>query len=273
MNEFLVNLGFSLGLSTATLTLVDIILSADQKKWIVKNAEILWIWLDDQRTGKFIKLFLHQKTQYILFAIFSLVFVTGDFFLYITNDSAKHFSDFSKDWIYKISNASIEVILILGATFISYKFLHPKFLRLIGYKESLMWYLTVTLFLSIVLGMSTQYFVEWIDSLKLTGDIRVEDSADYTARELIAKTKSNEDVIWLFFMSIILVNLTAELIVFAFLFSVALIWSIIVMIVIAIFRVVQIAAIRIAENPKGPIMAVSGFLTAFSAIVKYFLPG
>jgi hypothetical protein len=64
-----------------------------------------------------------------------------------------------------------------------------------------------------------------------------------------------------------------ETFIFTFLFFTCLVWTIILLMITTVFRLLQFTSIRIAENPKGPIIAVSGFLTAMTALLKYFIPG
>ena len=46
---------------------------------------------------------------------------------------------------------------------------------------------------------------------------------------------------------------------------------VIILILMLFLRVIQFITARIAENPKGPILGVSGLLTAIGALAKLFL--
>ena len=47
-------------------------------------------------------------------------------------------------------------------------------------------------------------------------------------------------------------------------------WLIFVVVLILVFRVVQFAILRITDNPKGPVFAISAFFVAIGGIVKLY---
>jgi len=131
MDEFLVNLGFGLGLATALLTFIDIVLNAKQKKWIVRNAETLWIWLDDQRAGKFINVFLQKKFQsYLLIFAGTLTILHHYYFFFEFQDKG-----FTTNPTYDMFDFLIsiiwEVVSVVIAIYVLHDYLHPRFLMIL----------------------------------------------------------------------------------------------------------------------------------------------
>lgn len=55
------------------------------------------------------------------------------------------------------------------------------------------------------------------------------------------------------------------------LFVVALVWISVVYVLIGLFKVLQFFLLRIVENPKGSIIALSALLTSIGAIVKILM--
>lgn len=268
MKELLGNISFWIGLSLGSLTILDFILRDNQKKWISSKAELLWLWLDEQKAGRFTILFLNKKVQnglvyFTHLGILSILisFVGRIYFGWNVNANLQ----LGHPRAYEFQ-VWIDILALVVSILLISKFLHPRLLKKLKIEPTIKSYLLKSL-LGLILCFGGLLIILLIESpiiwplfdLESTSDIETYFGGKYVIIILHLLT------------AIISAPIMAETFLFQFMFFIGLYWTIIVYSMIFLFRFLQFFLIRIAENPKGPVIALSGLLTGIGAIVKLFM--
>jgi hypothetical protein len=77
MKNAIASVAFVAGALAAFLLLLDWFLSKKQKEWISERLLNLWVWLEEQSSGRFLPAVWTTRMQLILFAIYSAPLVFG----------------------------------------------------------------------------------------------------------------------------------------------------------------------------------------------------
>lgn len=229
MKDFLSSISIAIGSSLGVLTFLEIYLGEKQKKWIIDKAATIWLWLADQKAGKFIKIVLNRKFQILYTLIlFGMLFYYG---------LSERFSGDPEK--YKFERAVSFVINFAITIFISF-YVHAKIINKFKITSSLSNYLFKSFLFSIIFFVL--YFIQFQYLPTFSGYLK----------------------------NLIYIPVTVEYFLFLFMFLFAVFWIIIVYIMMVIFSVLKFITLRIADNPKGPVIAISGLLAGLGALVKVF---
>ena len=145
--ELLLNATIVITASTAILTFIDIMMSAKQKKWMTDKAELLWIWLDDQKAGKFIKLYLGENVQkvqilvvHIIFFLMILAVILSNFFSFRVFDENLSEIQIGFPRMYNFQYY-VELVAIVISAIIITRYVHPYLIQRLKPTTSIWGYL------------------------------------------------------------------------------------------------------------------------------------
>jgi len=268
-----------MGALGGALKLVDWLLSSGQKRKIASWAETTWIWLDEQRLGKFVSAVRSVRTQQALsllaHAVVSLAALSflGRAFLgwrgYVSIYIGTPRLHLFQVWV--------DVAAILLSCVLLSFFLHPRITTWIGKAQSVLFYV---LRASIAAGLSYSIMWLYIAGIFLLGlppgegvlrgstlvgpaEFAPGTDADYGGRLIVITLHA---VTALF---------GAPIFIEAFLLLTILICSVVWILWIFLLSGVHISAkfivLRIAEHKDGPVLGISVLLLALGAILKVFV--
>ncbi len=268
MKEVLGNISFWVGLSLGSLTILDFLLRDKQKKWLSDKAEIFWLWLDEQKAGQFTKLLLKDRVQkgLVILAHSMIIFIIGSFVLNV-------FFGFNINADFQIGQPRIykwqiwiDVAAMVLSMIVVTKYVHPYLIKRLKFLPTVKSYLLKSLkgfgllcLIAVMLVLAEMPIINPTMDLRTTADI--ENHFGGKAIVIILHTIT----------AIIGSPIMSEVSLFMFMLYIGVYWIIVVYIIMFIFRLLQFILIRIAENPKGPVIALSGLLTGIGGIVKVFL--
>jgi hypothetical protein len=226
------------------------------KEWLRGKVESAWIWLDDQKAGKFLHLLRNRRLMWGFSLVFLFPFCLGWFVVIIHRIRVFGFGPAISGPI-QISYPVIAVVSLTAIVVVLWK-LHPRILDWI-LSTSILRQCLVRLccawLVCVVVGL-TLMFVPWvIGSLFPTIWIS-------TPNFLIFATLY---VNWLTF---VLLYQTGLLAVILFL---SILWLVAVNAVILLFRMTQFILIRIVESPSGPVLGLSGLLIGIGALAQFVI--
>jgi hypothetical protein len=248
MKQMLASLGLWVGAGIAILTLVDWILTESQKKRLTGWGETAWLWLDDQRTGKFLE-FLKRKpyqvaASIVLTVIFLAAAIAGVLAL-----------------LPQIADKAVTVVIVLycvglalSMIFVAWK-VHPRVAYWIIRSPSLVKFFGRSFMLSaagVLLTMLIEYLMEIVGHTFDPGQGR---------RYFIIVAV----------VSFVAAALRLETGLVAAMLVLSVIWLVVVLVIMAVFAVIKFLLLRIVEYPKGPVLGLTGLLLAIAAIIKIFV--
>ena len=279
MTDFFPSLAIWTGAVLAVLTVIDWALTARQKNWLTDRAIALFVWLDDQRELKYLRRldkFRWQRFVIILYAalaglvalsmaaIMAFGIYTGTF----ESLAPRHL------WYGLLG-------LYLGSFFTALCMVRivPRLLNWITKTDGSFGYIgrsTLILLAAILAYVITDYIEQYL----MFGD-----APDYLGFIFNRPPSVPASVVEESFVKFIpslnpILNLLYGLYAgswFIFMLGLLLSWMLVVipvvliLILMLVLRAMQFIAARIAENPKGPILGVSGLFTGIGAFAKLFL--
>ena len=268
MKELLGDMSFWVGLSLGSLTILDFLLRDKHKKWLSNKAELFWLWLDEQKAGNFTILFLQSKIQRILVILthIGMLLIISAFLLRVYFGIQINADlELGHPRIYKFQ-VWVDIASIIFSMLLVSKYLHPLLLKKLNITNTIKSYLLKTLkgLGFAYLGLLILLIIQLPIIIPLFDLNSVSEIENYFNGKSIV-------IILHIITAIISAPVMSEVFLFMFMFFMGLYWTIIVYIVIFVFRILQFLLIRIAENPKGPVIALSGVLTGIGAIIKIFL--
>jgi hypothetical protein len=238
------------GVIVAIVNLVDWLLRERHKKQLLQFLEDCWLWLSDQRMGKFLDAFRRYNLQLTIGIIAWLFAVIAMSFLMMGQVS-------------KITNHTTvicTVILLLAILLYICLRLLPAIIT---------WALATPQYENAILrlyGVSILFFtpiiIMNIYAIWLLPDMH------YKELQHFLPSFDENWPLWFSVMILYSVGFVSSV-----LFMLLGLWQMIVWLLFALFWCVQFLPIRIVEYPKGPIMALSGLLIAIGAVVKIFMKG
>lgn len=268
MKEVLGNISFWVGLSLGSLTILDFLLRDKHKKWLANKAELLWLWLDEQKAGKFTILILKERVQngLVIVTHLSIILIIISFLLRVffqVNVNATF--QLGHPRIYKWQ-VWVDVAAMILSMILVTKYIHPLLLRKLKFSPTVKSYLLKSL-----KGLGFCYLAMFI--LLLAEIPIIFPTMDLETGIEIEKHFGGRTIVIILHVltSILAAPLMSEAFLFMFMLFIGIYWIIIIYVVMLIFRMLQFLLIRIAENPKGPVIALSGLLTGIGGVIKIFL--
>jgi hypothetical protein len=278
MTDFLASMSIWTGAVLAVLTVLDWALTNRQKNWLTDRAIALFVWLDDQRELKYLKYlgkFKWQRFVIIIYAVLAglgALLMAGVVAVVIYTGGLEDFAQ--NQFLYGLLG------LYLGSFFTALCMVRfvPRLLNWVTKTEGSLGYIgrsTLTLLTTLVV---------WVISDYIEGYLVFGHSPGYLAlifnRSSSVPASDEEGLLEFIPSSNPILNLLYGL--YAgfwgiFMLGILISWMLVVIPVVLILllmlvlRGMQFVTARIAENPKGPILGVSGLLTAIGALAKIFL--
>jgi hypothetical protein len=250
MKEFLANLGLWVGAIIGVLTIIDWLLIEKQKKKITSWCESLWLWLEYQRVGRFLKFLMLYKVQVISSIIILLSF------LYFGH-RALTFSIVHSDpsIISGLFEAFLSLLMLIVVFGLSWK-IHPKIISWTLKTNSIVkFYLRCLLIILLFIFLLSPFY-------------------GFPSEPLIFELLPESEplmMICYFLIIICFCLIVGELLLVTTNFLLSVSWLVLVLVLMSLFKVVQFFLIRIIEYPKGPVLGVSGLLIGVAALVKAFM--
>lgn len=271
-DELLTTIMIWTGASVGILKVIDWILSNDQKVFLTDHATNLWIFLDDQRSGKFISVLLLRNAQ-IAFVIIAHLFLIAIILSFL----ARVFLGWQTNAYLNIGMPRLyefQVWIDVAAVLFSAGFLaltvHPRIAYWIGQARNIWRYFGRCL---IALGCCVALALL---CLVLLSPIAGFDSPAFTLDEPEQIKDAYESMLGgkigtisvHAITALILSPIMAELMLIQTILFMSLYWLILVYLCMAIFRILQFILIRIVESPNGPVLALTGLLIGIGGLAK-----
>jgi hypothetical protein len=252
MKTFLTSLGIWVGGITAVLALVDWVLTEAQKKRLRGWGETAWLWLDDQRLGKFVNL-VRKKGPQVAASITVIVFFLAAAILGMTVELA---GKAVGKRIYLILGA-YSLGLIAAMVYVAWK-IHPKITDWILRSASLKGFFGRCLAIALPC-LAASFFIEYL----LTFVVSTGDQSGRMA--VVVSEQTYLIILAIVYLITSPIRFEAGMVSTMLTFSLA--WLVIVLLLMALFAIAKFVLIRIVESPKGPVLGLSGLLIA---LIKAF---
>jgi hypothetical protein len=256
MKQVLTDISIWVGVILGALTIFDWLLNDRQKDHLRRFGEDLWLWLADQKSGKFIQAFTGYKMQLLI-----SVTVWG-----ISNVLNMGVYMFFAHAHLSLANLPTYIYMFVCFVFVSWK-IHPPLLAWITQGASVGRYFSrcgaaVAICLLMIIGIVI-YIATSIFLIAMILPLAREANTFAFSQILLLPTFIAA------FMLIIPVGAEFGLLYLVVLLSA--IWCAVVYIAIGMIRTFQFVLLRIVDNPKGPVLGLSGLLVGVAALVKAFL--
>lgn len=263
------------GVSIGVLKVVDWLLTAAQKRKLSSFAETAWLWLSDQRAGRFTSLVRSPRVQraFSIFTHVSMLAITLAFL-------ARVFWGVRIDAQFQLGHPRVylfqvwidAVALAVSALFLSW-WVHPRIALWIASAPSLPRYfgralkafglcilaaITLVVLQYPITGFSSPAFrYDTLDEIRFAYEQMLGGQPGVVAVHALTALVSAPVVAeWMLVQTILFLSLY---------------WIIAVWLMILLFRFLQFILIRIVDSKDGPVLALSGVLVGVGAVAKVFL--
>jgi hypothetical protein len=278
MTDFLASLSIWTGAVLAVLTVLDWALTNPQKNWLTDRAIALFVWLDDQRELKYLKYlgkFRWQRFVIIIYAVLAglaallmaglaaLLIYTGEYESLVPRQ-------FPYALLGQYLGSFVTALCMVRIV--------PRLLNWVTKTEASLVYIgrsTLILLTTLLVYVISDCIEEYVMfghtpgylALIFNRPSSVPASDEESLFEFIPSSNPILNLLyglyagsWVIFMLGMLIS-----------WILVVIPVVLILILMLFLRVIQFITARIAENPKGPILGVSGLLTAVGALAKLFL--
>ena len=271
IQEILLNSTIIITGSTAILTFIDMLMSSQQKKRLTDYAELFWIWLDDQKAGRFLQIYLEPRVQKSQIAfVYSALFI---YFLIKSLGTYIPLGSDSESWDLQVGfprlydfQKYIDLVAIVVSMVFTMKYSHPYLINKLGLNKSIDAYLTkgTVAFVGIFMLIIGPIFILIFN---------YQDAMFGGTSEEIIEYYGNSFVPLVFYCITALVYsfLWGECLILALMMAIGWVWALAIILVSGLFWILQFAILKISQNPKGPVLAISAFLAAMGGIIKLFV--
>jgi hypothetical protein len=243
------------GITIGLLTVVDWSLSEKQKEQLRDYGERLWIWLDDQRYGRFTRALRSRRVQklltvtiYAILLIFQILIVTLD-------------PEYANGSLFSIT-VLIASLLGLPLAFFILRNVHSTVIDWAVGRRGVFGFFVRSAAAyavgSIALVLS---FILMLFASKLSG------FGDPTVHLSIRVVGLVVQLI----IACVAYPLAAETTMIGAMLGWSLLWFLVVLLLLVSLRTIQFVVLRVVEYPKGPILGLSGLLIGIAAILKSLL--
>lgn len=272
VDSFLTTLTIWTGASVGLLKVFDWLLREKQKDWVSDKATHFWLWLEDQRAGKFISIFLMRKAQvaFVVITHVSLILIVGAFLarVFLGWDIPANIQ-LGHPRLYPFQVWIDVVALVASAFLLSWK-IHPKISGWIGSARTLWRYFGrsgIALFGCVLTAFG--YLLLLYPIIGFGSPAFTLDDPDQIVAAYESMLGGKPGVVAVHgFSAAIAAPIFAEWLMVQTILFLSFYWLLLVWIVMFLFRVLQFVLIRIVESPNGPVLALSGFLIGVGAIAK-----
>jgi hypothetical protein len=249
------------GVSGGILKGIDWLLPDSLRNRLKDSAATVWLWLSDQRAGKFTGLLRSQRTQRI-FSLFTPVAIIA-FTLAVVVQTYLHINlnveanlELGYTRIYPIEVWVDVAALIISAAFLSWRW-HPRLAAWIARPQSLWDYFGRALVSFVTsFGLLCVALIPWYIIQDAGSSLEQRPSGPVVIVAIHTLT------------AFAVAPFLAEILLLYAILVLSFCWLVLVWLMILAFRVVQFILIRIEKNPKGPVLAVCGILAAIGGVAK-----
>lgn len=259
LKDLLTNVAITIGATTGIVTIVDWMLTPTQRRKLRSWGDHIWLWLDEQRLGKFNNYLLNRKLQTALSVV---GFGTVNFFVAFKTPLA------TKPDQSIILLMAGNVLGTLITTVFVLRDIHPIIASwMVGdNKLGAFFKRCVKAFLiGLLVNISILYLIVPVLTPILAYGFTVGGP-----RPLYEYSPYFTLGVNLFlYLAFSHIMIEASLVINTFLLSIA--WIILTVVLMILFRTTQFFVLRIVDYPNGPVLALGGLLTGIAALVKAFL--
>jgi hypothetical protein len=266
MADFFASLSIWTGAVLAVLTVLDWALTNRQKNWLTDCAIALFVWLDDQRELKYLKYLGKFRWQRIVIILYGMLVLVGALLMTFIN----YTGGFDQPEIPPaFGNIIIEIYLgTLVGVLVMIRIM-PRVLNWITKTEGSLLYIVKST-LALIATLLVYSMLALIQTPLIS---RMQTYLNPSSREDIVLTMSDpfsNPIVTLIYS--VFAGACAAVVGVVLLSWIFVVGPVVIILILMLFlRVIQFITARIAENPKGPILGVSGLLTAIGALAKLFL--
>jgi hypothetical protein len=254
-HEVLSDALLAIGVIVAGTTLLDMLLGASIKSFIANATIKIWSYLDDLRRIKFIP---RLRSDSAVFRMSMLCILINVWI----------FKDVSEDLLYKISNKIPTItLLILMPLYFTFMVIIPIIIGkiiipiLLRPKTGLIILLLSSIML-IVSGILSFYLVALITNL-------INGSTSFHWSEFASGYEPTTMTYILLIVGIAIITLSNIVLITELIVLIPVLLSTILFVLLAIS---EFTLRRIAESPKGPMLAIGGLCGAVASVLKVFAP-
>jgi len=286
--NFLAAISVWTGACVGALKIIDWLLSPQQKDGLKDHAETAWLWLGEQRSGKFTALLLRPQVQtaFSLLAHVTLLQIVLSFAARVWfGVQINSYIELGHPRIYEFQLWVDVAALLISAVLVSWK-VHPRIAAWIGGAPSLRRYFgrsAKALGLCVLVSFGTG-----LVQLLATGDKSIEvrigvNAASAPSEELLQVDPERAAryekrlggpigvSIVHATLALIAAPVTAESFMIMAILVGSFYWLLGIWIAVIVFRILQFILIRVVESPNGPVMALTGLLIGVGAVANAWL--
>ena len=262
------------GAFVGVLKLLDWLLSPKQKEMVALWSMRAWVWLDDQRLGRFIAAVRNQRAQRALSIlahalIISMVgtFLGAAYLGWGVNATLTIGNPRIYRW-----QAWIDVVALLASMVIVTTWAHPRATRWISAARSLPRYfgrvracvLLVGCLGAAYVGLVSWYMPDIEPMLSGPGTFESRFEAAFGGRQRVIAIHA--------LTAVLAAPVLAEALLLQFILFLSVYWLALVWLIMGLHWFVKVLTLRIAEHKDGPVLGLSALLVAIGAIAKTFSP-
>ena len=260
MTDFMAWMAMWSGGALGVLVFVNWALSERQKTWINDRFIDLFIWLDDQRELKYLRhlrQFRWQVIVVILYAALALLMVLVMAYGILSGEAAR--TETPRGLVHAMLGGYLGSFM---ATLFMARTAQPYVLDWVTKTEGSWSYI----------GRSTLALLAILPvTIVLAATYLIADWAMYPATASYDEYLGQRHPFYLLVGGAVMMFATTVALLVLTSWLLVVIPVVVVLVIMSVFRVGQFVAARIAENPKGPIIGLSGLLTAIGAVAKLFI--
>jgi hypothetical protein len=244
---------FLVGAVSLATTLLDIFLSDKQKTRLDELSVSIWNWVDEAKRVSIFRHFMRPKWQRIFTAI-SCIIGLSFLFLPLINATVGLLFSGTQEILTPLIVVALLMLTMLPALFLNWK-LFPPVLSYIASSNNILVYI-VRAFVATAAAALAIFMSLWNEQVRSLVFSHHRNNADFIAKLLIFAMLLPLDV---FFIQSFIISFLA--------------FTVVILILLAyiVLYPLELVLRRIAEYPKGPILAVSALATAIGAFGRFFL--
>ena len=273
-NEVYLDVMIWTGLSIAILKVIDWLLAKYQKNWITDKAETAWLWLADQRAGRFTKILLSKRTQmaFVILAHLLLITIVSLFVgrtYFGLETGAFLLLGHPRVYLFQVL---VDVAALVGSAILLTFTVHPRIASWIGSSRSL-WLYFGRCAVSVIplIGLAILYVIATSQIHELVPKPEggfIDSGAISEAYENVYFGLPGVTVLH-GITAAVSAPILAELLILLTMLFLSFYWLIAVVAVMLLFRTIQFVLLRIVESPNGPVLGITGALIGIGGIAKF----
>jgi len=259
------------GAMMGTLKLFDWLLPVRHKEAIRDRAFRVWFWLSEQRAGRFTNLLRHRRAQFgfVMFAHGMMITITALFIIRIYWDVPVNATlELGHPRLYAWQVWVDIAALFLSALVVS-RWIHPRVVRWIGASPRIRGFIGRS-GLALLAGFCTMMMLVLLQMpifyIGFTSPDQLSDAAMLARYERSLGGKAGVAALHAL-TAVLTAPIMAETLLVQAIFFLSIYWLIMVVVLMVVFRILQLVLARIVETKEGPIFGLSGLLMIIGLIL------